>query len=43
VTGVPAFIVAQTHAVTGAQPPELWSQVIEDIAAQAASRSQSKA
>ncbi|MBQ4823046.1 DsbA family oxidoreductase [Leisingera sp. HS039] len=31
VTSVPTFIVASQHAVPGAQPPELWKQVIEDI------------
>jgi len=34
VTGVPTFIVAQQHAVPGAQPAELWAQVMDDIAAQ---------
>ena len=34
VTGVPTFIVAQQHAVSGAQPAELWAQVMNDIAAQ---------
>ncbi|MEM1389371.1 MAG: DsbA family oxidoreductase [Pseudomonadota bacterium] len=32
VTGVPTFVVAQKHAVPGAQPPELWAKVIEEIA-----------
>ena len=31
VTAVPTFIVAQKHAVPGAQPPELWSKVIEEL------------
>ena len=31
VTSVPTFIVAGKHAVPGAQPPELWRQVIEDL------------
>lgn len=31
VTGVPTFIVGQRHAVPGAQPPELWAQVIADL------------
>ncbi|UWQ30649.1 MULTISPECIES: DsbA family oxidoreductase [unclassified Leisingera] len=31
VRSVPTFIVASQHAVPGAQPPELWKQVIEDI------------
>jgi len=33
VTGVPTFIVGQRHAVPGAQPPELWAQVIADLGA----------
>jgi len=36
VTGVPTFIVAGQHAVPGAQPPEVWEQVIDDILAQQA-------
>ncbi|MEM1066721.1 MAG: DsbA family oxidoreductase [Pseudomonadota bacterium] len=32
VTGVPTFVVAEQHVVVGAQPPELWGQVIEDLA-----------
>ncbi|WP_027258858.1 DsbA family oxidoreductase [Leisingera aquimarina] len=31
VSSVPTFIVASQHAVPGAQPPELWKQVIKDI------------
>lgn len=31
VTGVPTFVVGQRHAVPGAQPPELWAQVIAEI------------
>jgi predicted DsbA family dithiol-disulfide isomerase len=34
VTGVPTFVVANRHVVPGAQPPELWDQVIGEIAAQ---------
>lgn len=34
VNSVPTFIVAQQHAVPGAQPPEMWVKVIEDIQAQ---------
>ena len=34
VTGVPTFVVANSHVVPGAQPPELWARVIEDIAAE---------
>ncbi len=31
VTSVTTFVVANQHAVPGAQPPELWAQVIKDI------------
>ncbi|MDF1854086.1 DsbA family oxidoreductase [Pseudooceanicola sp.] len=31
VNSVPTFIVGQRHAVPGAQPPELWVQVIDEI------------
>lgn len=31
VTGVPCFIVGGQHAVPGAQPPELWLQVIREL------------
>ncbi|MBY6115713.1 DsbA family oxidoreductase [Mameliella alba] len=31
VNSVPTFIVAGKHAVPGAQPPELWSRVIEEL------------
>jgi predicted DsbA family dithiol-disulfide isomerase len=34
VTGVPTFVVGQRHAVPGAQPPELWGKVIEELAAE---------
>lgn len=34
VQSVPTFIVAGQHAVPGAQPPDMWVKVIEDIAAQ---------
>ena len=34
VSGVPTFIVANQHVVTGAQPADLWSRVIADVAAQ---------
>lgn len=33
IRAVPTFIVANRHAVQGAQPPELWEQVIDDLAA----------
>jgi predicted DsbA family dithiol-disulfide isomerase len=31
VSGVPTFIVGGRHAVPGAQPPELWARVIEEL------------
>ena len=31
VNGVPTFIVANQHVLTGAQPTELWLQVIDEI------------
>ncbi|MGP6088355.1 DsbA family oxidoreductase [Antarctobacter jejuensis] len=31
ITSVPTFIVAGKHAVPGAQPPELWTRVIEEL------------
>lgn len=31
ITGVPTYIVADTHVVTGAQPTGLWLQVIEEL------------
>ncbi|WP_420002778.1 DsbA family oxidoreductase [Arenibacterium sp. LLYu02] len=34
VNSVPTFILANQHVVSGAQPPELWKQVIADIRAQ---------
>ncbi len=36
ITSVPTFIVAGQHAVPGAQPPELWAQVIKELTAEAA-------
>ncbi|WP_187430609.1 hypothetical protein ROLI_021540 [Roseobacter fucihabitans] len=35
INSVPTFIVAGKHAVPGAQPPELWAKVIEELAATA--------
>jgi len=35
VQGVPTFIVAHRYVVVGAQPPETWDRIIEDLAAQA--------
>ncbi len=34
VTGVPTFIIANTHVVPGAQPPGLWVQLIDEISGQ---------
>ncbi|MEM8850624.1 MAG: DsbA family oxidoreductase [Pseudomonadota bacterium] len=34
VTGVPTFVLANQHVLRGAQPPEVWGQVIEELAAQ---------
>ncbi|MEX5728967.1 putative DsbA family dithiol-disulfide isomerase [Rhodovulum iodosum] len=31
VTGVPTFIVANAHVLTGAQPTELWNQAIAEV------------
>ena len=31
VTGVPTFIVAEQYALQGAQPPEVWAKVIEEL------------
>lgn len=36
ISSVPTFIVANQHAVPGAQPPEVWASVISDIQAQMA-------
>lgn len=36
INSVPTFIVAQQHAVPGAQPPEMWANVISDIMEQIA-------
>lgn len=33
VTAVPTFIVGGKHAVPGAQPPELWARVIDELRA----------
>ena len=35
VNGVPTFIVAGKHVVTGAQPPELWVNVLDELKEQA--------
>jgi len=31
VTGVPTFVVGQKHVLPGAQPPEVWENVIEEL------------
>jgi predicted DsbA family dithiol-disulfide isomerase len=36
VSSVPTFIVAHQHAVPGAQPPEMWVKVIQDVMEQIA-------
>jgi predicted DsbA family dithiol-disulfide isomerase len=33
ISAVPTFIIANQHVVPGAQPPELWAQVIAELAA----------
>lgn len=38
VNSVPTFIVGSRHAVPGAQPPELWQKVIQDLREQAAAQ-----
>ncbi len=39
VTSVPTFIVAGKHAVPGAQPPDLWRRVIDELQQQLAATS----
>lgn len=34
VTGVPTFVIANQHVVVGAQPPDLWLQVIDELTGQ---------
>lgn len=36
ITGVPTFIVANQHVLPGAQPPELWTNAINEIKAKLA-------
>ncbi len=38
ISAVPTFIVADQHAISGAQPPELWAQVIEELTTGGANR-----
>lgn len=40
VNSVPTFILANQHVVPGAQPPELWKQVIADIRSQIAAEAE---
>lgn len=35
VTGVPTFVLAEQHVLPGAQPAEVWTRIIDDIAKQA--------
>lgn len=37
ISSVPTFIVAQQHAVPGAQPPDLWIKVIQELKEQSVS------
>ncbi len=39
VTAVPTFLIAQQYVVSGAQPPEVWAQVIAELVAKAAEES----
>jgi predicted DsbA family dithiol-disulfide isomerase len=32
VTGVPTFVLANAHVLVGAQPPEVWGRVLDEIA-----------
>lgn len=36
VTAVPTFLIAQAYVVSGAQPPEVWGQVIDELVAKTA-------
>jgi predicted DsbA family dithiol-disulfide isomerase len=36
VTGVPTFVIANQHVVVGAQPTDLWLQVVDELSAQIA-------
>jgi predicted DsbA family dithiol-disulfide isomerase len=38
VTGVPCFVIANQHVITGAQPAELWRKVIEELEEQLKSK-----
>ncbi|MFS4583291.1 DsbA family oxidoreductase [Phaeobacter sp. C3_T13_0] len=43
ISSVPTFVVANQHAVPGAQQPELWKQVIADIQTQLQADEETKA
>ena len=36
VTAVPTYLIAQQYVVSGAQPPEVWGQVIDELVAKTA-------
>ncbi|TFL19031.1 DsbA family oxidoreductase [Jannaschia formosa] len=38
VRGVPTFVIAGQHVLSGAQPPEIWAQIADEIAEQLRSR-----
>ena len=38
VNAVPTFVIANQYVVSGAQPPEVWGQVIEELSAQLTTR-----
>lgn len=40
VSSVPTFIIADRHAVPGAQPPEMWAGLIDDLIAQSKGQKQ---
>ena len=40
VTAVPTFLIAQRYVVSGAQPPEMWRDVIDELTARAASQAE---
>ena len=42
VNSVPTFVIANQSAVPGAQPPEFWAQVIEEITAQVKSANEAE-
>jgi predicted DsbA family dithiol-disulfide isomerase len=35
VSAVPTFLIAQQYVVSGAQPPEVWAQIIDELVAKA--------